>query len=322
VKIVAGINNQDSNNSSITSATSKYLKTYTSYSGHDMVVIFEIPLVGGSYITKVIGMCQTISYSIHNEKFPVRVLGDMNLKSYVFGNRTVAGSMVLTVFDKHWSNDMVEQYLAATGASGHVLDDELPPINITISMSNEYGDTSRLAIYGVSFVNEGQVMSVNDVYTENTYEFFAKDVDYLTTNVNSNKAEASRNKAVNNKINNLNDNQQDTTDVDNPKKTDNGSNKKTDNKEDEKKKNHQEQLDVLIRSMDASERLKSYGYDYAKEYLDGLYKDNIVFYKDNLAKDVDSKQQKYELNQLKEKYMASCAELNNEFKKPAEGDNA
>lgn len=170
--------------------TSDYIKTYTSYSGHDMVVIFEIPLTDGSFISKVIGMCQTISYSVHNEKMPVRVLGDMNMKSIVFGNRTIAGSMIFTVFDEHWSNDLITEYKDRIAKwQPTMLDDELPPINVTISMVNEYGDRSRLAIYGVTFVNEGQVMSINDTYTENTFQFYAKDIDYLTSDVNKNGKE-------------------------------------------------------------------------------------------------------------------------------------
>ena len=188
-------------------ATSQYLHTYTSYSGHDMVVIFEIPLVGGGVIAKVIGMCQTITYSLHNEKMPVRVLGDMNPKGYVFGNRTIAGTMIFTVFDEHWSNELISEYKDAMEQNGHMLDDELPPINVTISMANEYGDRSRLALYGVTFVNEGQVMSIQDTYTENTFQFYAKDVDYLTSDVNKNSSGAnaqSRLKTVNHKVSKLN----------------------------------------------------------------------------------------------------------------------
>lgn len=165
--------------------SSQYTKTYTSYSGHDMVAIFEIPLEEGS-ITHIVGELQTISYSMYNEKMPVRVLGDMNMKSVVFGNRTIAGSMVFTVFDRHWAHKMMDEYLRHVGSNAHILTDELPPINITISMCNEYGDKSRLAIYGVTFVMEGQTMSVQDMYTENTFQYMAKDLDYLTVNVDSN----------------------------------------------------------------------------------------------------------------------------------------
>lgn len=162
------------------SIATKYVDTYTSFSGTDMVCIFELPLSDGNAVTGVVGSVKTISYSVHNEKMPVRVLGNMNAIAYVYNNRTIAGSLVFQVFDKHWVLTLLEKWLEKEGKSKiHALTDELPPINITIAMANEYGDKARLAIYGVTFVNEGQVMSIEDFYTENTYEYFALDIDYL-----------------------------------------------------------------------------------------------------------------------------------------------
>lgn len=59
--------------------------------------------------------------------------------------------------------------------------DELPPFDVVISLANEYGLRSKLVIYGVRLLNEGQVMSVNDVFTENTYQFMATDIEYMNT---------------------------------------------------------------------------------------------------------------------------------------------
>lgn len=169
------------------SISSDYVRTYTSYSGHDMVCVFEIPTRTGGSISSVVGSVQTISYSIHNEKMPVRVLGNMNPKGYVFGNRTIAGTIIFTVFDRHWTHKLLGEYLENIKSDAHVLTDEMPPINITIAMANEYGSKSRLALYGVTFVNEGQVMSINDMYTENTYQFYAMDIDYMSESTGSNR---------------------------------------------------------------------------------------------------------------------------------------
>ena len=158
---------------------SEYAPTYASFSGHDMVVIFEIPIPNGPSISQVIGSLQTVTYSIHDEKYPIRGIGDMNAKGYVFGPRTIAGTMIFTVFNRHWARNMMDKYLAVLGKRAHFLTDELPPMNVTVSMANEYGQRARLAIFGVTFVNEGQVMSINDNYTENTFQFYATDVDYL-----------------------------------------------------------------------------------------------------------------------------------------------
>lgn len=178
--------------------------TNETYSGCDMVASItmhipkqiEVPTSGkgksangkGSTTTKtvtevytrVLGELQTISYSIHMEKRPVRAIGNVNAKDYVIGPRTIAGSLVFSVFNKHFAQDIIEAINNGYSNGTSFLVDELPPFDITISAANEYGYRSRLVVYGVRLLNEGQVMSVNDVYTENTYQFMATDVEYLT----------------------------------------------------------------------------------------------------------------------------------------------
>lgn len=158
---------------------SDYMKTYQSFSGYDMVCTIEMPMPKGGTYTQVIGELQTITYSIHQEKSPVRCLGDMNAKGYVFGPRTIAGTLIFTVFDRHWTTKMEKEYLANAGVNAHMLADEFPPFNLTISCANEYGHDAVCSIFGITLVNEGQVMSINDVFTENTYQFYATDVQYL-----------------------------------------------------------------------------------------------------------------------------------------------
>jgi len=146
-----------------------------------MVVTVTIPVAKGVNITRVIGAFQTITYSIHNDKMPIRCVGNMNAKRYVFGPRTIAGTIILTVFDRHWIREMLDSYNKLIKAQGerYFLTDELPAFDLTISAANEYGHNAKLALYGVTIVNEGQVMSINDVYTENTYQFYATNVEYL-----------------------------------------------------------------------------------------------------------------------------------------------
>ena len=185
--------NTTSMDTSFQGAMSVYGNTYTSFSGHDMVCTIDMPMPDGSNIIKVIGALQTLTYSTHDEKFPIRCVGDMNAKGYVFGPRTIAGTLIFSVFDKHWALKIMDEYLANKGVSAHFLADELPPFNITISCANEYGHDARLALYGITLVNEGQVMSIHDVYTENTYDFFALDVDYLS-DVTTKSASSVKNK--------------------------------------------------------------------------------------------------------------------------------
>ena len=57
---------------------------------------------------KIIGELQTVSYSIYMDKSPVRSIGNVNAKDYVVGQRTIAGSLVFSVFNKHFSQDIME----------------------------------------------------------------------------------------------------------------------------------------------------------------------------------------------------------------------
>lgn len=126
-----------------------------------------------------------MSVSTHQDKRPVRSIGNINAKEYVLGPRTIAGSLVFAVFDRHFATEIMNDL----GSS--MLPDEIPAMNFTINFMNEYGRKSRMAIYGVKIINEGQVMSVNDLYTENTYQFVALGMEVLTCDVDSNSINAS-----------------------------------------------------------------------------------------------------------------------------------
>lgn len=135
-----------------------------------------------SYV-KTVGEIQTISYSINMAKAPVRSIGNVNAKDYVCGPRTIAGSLVFSVFNSHFSKDIMEHINSTHTTGTAYLVDELPPFDVVISLANEYGCRSRIVIYGIRLLNEGQVMSINDVYTENTYQYYATDIEYLTDEV-------------------------------------------------------------------------------------------------------------------------------------------
>ena len=151
-----------------------------------MVVSIDSVFPDGTKFNRVIGSLQTLTYSVHMDKFPVRSIGNANAKDYVFGPRTIAGSLMFAVFNKHFAYEMLETASSTSNLGNyHFLMDEMPPFNITVTFANEYGETARLAIYGVRIINEGQTMSVNDIYTENTYQFVATDLEYLNDGTGS-----------------------------------------------------------------------------------------------------------------------------------------
>lgn len=189
-------------------ATSAYTKTYTSFGGADITATF-----GG----KVIGELQSITYSVTREKAPVYVLGDPNPKSFSRGKRGIAGSLVFTVFDRDALHGMKDkktpvyrhglnntysggfdaddlQTVHDTPSAGGVVSrwtrgeapkysDEIPPFDVTINFLNEYGQSSKMTIFGVEILNEGMGMSVDDITTEKSCTFIARGIDDMESDV-------------------------------------------------------------------------------------------------------------------------------------------
>lgn len=160
--------------------------TYNSYSGTDISAQIVLP---NEEKPLHLGELQTISYSIHRENKPVRVLGKVNPKGFVKGPRTIAGSLIFTVFDtyafyrleqyKHLVYGTSAQYGLATNPM-FPLADMLPPFDIVLTFSNEYGKFSRMKILGVTIVDEGGTMSIDDLITEQVYTYMASGIQQLT----------------------------------------------------------------------------------------------------------------------------------------------
>ena len=153
---------------------------YNSFSGCDVVVSAQMAPIndGDAMETHVLGSLQTISYSTHQDRAPVRSIGNINAIDYVQGQRTVAGTMVFAMFHEHWMIPLLEE-LSHYVSNTDIWSDELPALNLTISMANEYGYESCMVIYGVKFIDDGGVMSINDLYTENTLQYVATGIQPL-----------------------------------------------------------------------------------------------------------------------------------------------
>lgn len=141
--------------------------------------------------TKVLGELQTISYSVFREKTPVRTLGSVYPRSFVRGGRTIAGTMIFTIFYEHVLHELLNLDLSIlnTGVGDYdrhvyttAVPDQLPPLNISLVFNNEYGASSHMAFYGVEFVQEGATFSIQDIYSENTVQYVARDFDPMHIN--------------------------------------------------------------------------------------------------------------------------------------------
>ena len=136
--------------------------------------------------TITLGELQTISWSIYRDKAPVRTLGSVYPRVYVRGSRTISGTMIFTVFYQHALHELLFNNFKfySTGTSDYdkhqytsTLIDQLPPINISLVFANEYGAVSHMGIYGVEFFQEGATHSIEDIFTENTLNYVARDLD-------------------------------------------------------------------------------------------------------------------------------------------------
>jgi hypothetical protein len=52
----------------------------------------------------------------------------------------------------------------------------LPPFDIVLTFFNEYGNAAKMKIFGITIIDEGQTMSVDDLITEQTYTFMARGI--------------------------------------------------------------------------------------------------------------------------------------------------
>lgn len=159
-------------------------KIVSSFSGVDITALAALRMSDGKVYTVKLGTLQTISFSVFREKMPVRAIGFVGAKGYTRGTRTVAGSMVFTVFDRNAFFDLMRrnpldppmERASVNEAEdlAYMMPDQIPPFDIILMFTNELGNAAEMAILGIDLHSEGQVMSVNDIMTEATYQFTAQ----------------------------------------------------------------------------------------------------------------------------------------------------
>lgn len=201
----------------------EWAEGYNSYAGTDVVVTAQLAYLGNDKLKNkcyILGSLQTISISTYQDKKPVRAIGNINAIDYVMGQRTIAGSLVFAVFDRHFADEIFKDLKQYTGKTV-LLTDEIPPLDLTIIFANEYGKKSKMILYGVRMISEGQVMSINDLYTENTYQFVALGMEPLTAENTEYESSTKNNTKDNGSGGSGSNSKSDPKDTNNPKKTNN-----------------------------------------------------------------------------------------------------
>lgn len=164
------------------------------YSATDIeAVVMGIDRTTGKDKICRIGDIQTLTYSVHADVGPVRLLGRRNVPAYTMGGRTIAGSMIFATFNKR---ALQELYTGADaiGLTGTESDpqvseisdarilkpsDSIPPFDIVLYFASENGNDSRMILYRVQIFNEGQTFSIQDIYTEHTMQYVASGISMM-----------------------------------------------------------------------------------------------------------------------------------------------
>lgn len=162
-------------------------KTFT---GTDTLVFIILPRTNPI----LLGSLTTISYSIYRHKTPIPLLGRISTGGCTRGTRVVAGTMIFTVINQHWINE-VAQNISYVSQYKKIKADELPIFDLMIVSANEFGSSASAFIYGVDFTEEGGVVSVEDLMMENTFSFVARDIDVFSNN-DYNTSEDGRNSII------------------------------------------------------------------------------------------------------------------------------
>jgi hypothetical protein len=125
-----------------------------------------------------LGTVHTLSYSSFREKFAVRTLGRVHAKTYTRGPRTIAGSLVFTVVQEHELMKLAASGEKVNGLShpDSVMLDQIQPFNLLLLFANEYGGYSALHLFNIDLQSEGQEMSIDQIITHNTMNFYATEM--------------------------------------------------------------------------------------------------------------------------------------------------
>lgn len=180
---------QDSN-----SSTSKGV-IYESLGGSSTHVLINFHLINSDGdivdIPVYFGTVITVSYSVYRNKASVFNMGNNLIDGFAIGNKYVAGSIIKGVFNNDDFNGLlnnikngllsipVDKIASASNKKvvHSLMKDDLLSCDINIIYTNEYtGAVKSEVIYDATFINNGQVASINDIITETTLSYVARAV--------------------------------------------------------------------------------------------------------------------------------------------------
>jgi hypothetical protein len=126
---------------------------------------------------------QLLAYSEHRPNFIVTSAGYDQVRGMTSGHKTTAGSMGFVSGVRSPFMPIIGRFASLitgtpeTGQNIGVLD--IPPINLSVTFSNEWGDVSHLFIRAIKFADSSAAIDVNTPFIPNSYSFIAHSVTTL-----------------------------------------------------------------------------------------------------------------------------------------------
>lgn len=181
---------------------SKFDRKRDAYSATDIqAVILGTDKTTGQTVVTRLGDIQTLSYSIHREKTPVRTIGRTSPPAYTAGTRTIAGSLIFATFNTRALQEVYsnQQTSSVQGLGNNVLTsanidgkqellsdakllrptDTIPAFDILLYFTSESGNDSVMSLLRVDIMDEGQTFSIQDIFTEHTMQFVASEISMM-----------------------------------------------------------------------------------------------------------------------------------------------
>lgn len=183
-----------------------YNNAYTTFSGADIKAV-----VNGHVFSNLL----SISWNITREKAPIYVLGVKDPVSMSRGKRGIAGTLSFQNFDRDavlwvikddpdryqytdylsniatvdlygnpdptngWFDWSAADSFRGVSTQTAYYADQMPPMDVTLTYANEYGNMAVEQVFGIEILNEGKGVHIDDMAVETAMTFICRGIGKL-----------------------------------------------------------------------------------------------------------------------------------------------
>lgn len=156
---------------------------YKTFTGTDIKISYALGFTVGN-----LKGVNTITWSIHRGKELAPLADQVNPVQRARGRRTIAGTIVFSIFDEHPITAIYPQSFFPPDPNfttdseirqSFTMPDSIPALDLTIILQNEYGYASIMSLFGVEFMDDTGGFNLNDLVNEEVIHYTAKSIDLL-----------------------------------------------------------------------------------------------------------------------------------------------